>query len=216
MSVDHFDKVVSMVDEDCGSVTIGGGEPTLHKHCLDFVWRMIRASFPASYSAGMPTIGIVTNGSVEKTAIELAQMAEQGFISARLSYDRFHAIEKVSDRVKRAFTINPNRTKENDFRAINSFDYSVTPHGRAVRNGLANHPFQKADSCCCHGLFVVPNGTIYQCGCRQKVLGHLDNLSAFWDAYHVAFDNDTCELPCSKTIVDKVVDDDKQIELEYA
>jgi hypothetical protein len=155
-------------------------------------------------------VGIVTNGSVKKRALELARMAEHGLISARLSYDRFHNLEMVDDSVRRAFKADKvagydadYNKRENDLRAMNKMDYFVTPHGRGLTNGIYNHPYSKLGSCCCQGAFVTPDGRIWQCGCREKVLGHVDNLSAFQDIAHDLMDNDDFEIPCSKKPVDK-------------
>lgn len=208
----HFDAALSLLDED-GSfsmMTIGGGEPTLHKHCMDFAWQAVRHCLPISDSQGTSVVGIVTNGSVKKRALELASMAEKGFISARLSYDRFHNLEMVDDSVRRAFkaekVVGYDRDynkRENDLRTTNQMDYFVTPHGRGLTNGIYNHPYSKLGSCCCQGAFVTPDGRIWQCGCREKVVGHLDNLSAFLDVAHDLMDNDDFEIPCSRKPVDK-------------
>jgi hypothetical protein len=82
-------------------------------------------------------------------------------------------------------------------------DYFVTPHGRGLENGIANHPFYGKDSCCCSGAFVTPDGQIWQCGCREKVLGHVDNLSAFQDVACALMDNEDYEMPCSKKALRK-------------
>jgi len=209
----HFDAALSLLDED-GSfsmMTIGGGEPTLHKHCMDFAWQAVRHCLPISDSQGTSVVGIVTNGSVKKRALELASMAEKGFISARLSYDRFHNLEMVDDSVRRAFKadkVEDYNRRENDLRAVNKMDYFVTPHGRGLTNGIYNHPMYGKGSCCCQGAFVTPDGRIWQCGCREKVLGHVDHLNKFLDVAHDLMDNDDFEIPCSKKPVDKTEDTD--------
>ena len=203
----HFDAALSMVGESefFDVMTIGGGEPTLHKNCMDFVWQSVRQCLTASANLGISAVGIVTNGSVTKKALELALMAQNGLVSARLSYDRYHNIDMVDDRVRRAFKAeklpsydSEYNKRENDFRAINQWEYFITPHGRALDNGIYNHPIQGINSCCCEGIFVTPDGTIWQCGCREKVLGHLDNPKAFLEIAHPLRDNDNYEIPCSK------------------
>jgi hypothetical protein len=123
-----------------------------------------------SYNMGSPLVGVVTNGSVEKKAITLAKMARVGLISARLSYDKFHNTALVTDRVRMAFDrkmgdYGPQKENEQDFREVNQWTYSVTPHGRALKNGLGNHPFVKDGDCVCDGLFITPDGVIW----RKKV-----------------------------------------------
>ena len=191
----NFDAALSLVNEDNGIsnlVTIGGGEPTLHKLCMDFVWQAIRQTMESSYSVGMSIVGLVTNGSVESKAVELARLAEQGLLSARLSYDTYHDTSMVSDRVKHAFGVGDKRDafsrrnseRERDLRVVNEWRYLITPHGRALENEIYNHPYSKVGDCCCKGLFVTPDGTIWQCGCRKVVLGHVTQLEAFRDKYY--------------------------------
>lgn len=200
----HFAKVIAMLQEDDSCmVTIGGGEPTMHPDCMDFLWQTIRACLPSSDSAGTSVVGIVTNGTIEKRALEIARMAEMGMVSARLSYDKFHEVEKVSERVKRAFGIGVNRTsrRENDLRNVNQWEYFVTPHGRALETGIYNHPFSKVGSCNVEGLFITPDGTLWQCGCRKKAIAHLnDDINSIFDAIRAVTDEDDGEIKCSQKI----------------
>ena len=207
MSADTFERAMDLVRDDDSScmVTIGGGEPTLHKNCLDYLWKAIRVCMPATYSAGTSVVGIVTNGSNAKQACEIAQLSEMGLCSARLSYDKFHDTSMVSDKVKYAFGIGQDKRnrRECDLRAVNSWDYFVTPHGRGLTNGIANHPMHGEKSCCCDGIFITPDGTIWQCGCREKSLGNVNNLTEFWEKYHSVYDSETGEIPCSKKVSQK-------------
>jgi len=204
MSQDVFTRALELAMQDEGSpFTIGGGEPTLHPKCLDFVWQAIRASLRSSYDAGTSIVGIVTNGSIEKRALELAHMAKMGLISARLSYDKFHELEKVSDRVRDAFKRERGDWGEvrndRDLRMTNQMSYFVTPHGRALDNGIYDHPYSKVGSCCCEGAFVTPDGTIWQCGCRKKKVGHVNDLNAFWQVREeLRRETEDYEMPCSQ------------------
>ena len=207
MSREHMVAVLQLIREDAESMypTIGGGEPTLHPDCIQFVKWVAEECESQSYGAGAPVVGIVTNGSRTKQAIELAKLAREGTISARLSYDAYHDLSKVDKRVWKAFQAKyddeifpeEGEASNEDSRAMNNYEYFITPHGRAIKNGLANHPLFKKDACCCDGLFITPDGTIWQCGCRKAVIGHLDALSAFWSMYHANLNEDG-ELPCSK------------------
>lgn len=198
----RFDKTLELVSVlgEGAMITVGGGEPTLHKRCMDFIWQAIRACFPSSYDIGMSAVGIVTNGSVRKSALAIARLAEEGLVSARLSYDAYHDTSMVSQDVLRAFQPDRERPrKDKDNRSVNPYSYSITPHGRALESGLADHPFIKETDCCCAGLFVSPDGTIWQCGCREHKAGHVDNLPAFLNRYYAFMSvGEKDDLPCSK------------------
>jgi hypothetical protein len=204
MAQENFTKALSLCGEDnFNMLTIGGGEPTLHKNCMDYVWQAVRHMLSASEGQGMSSVGIVTNGSVEKRALELAQMAKMGLISARLSYDRFHDLDMVSERVHQAFKVpqdmyGERKGNENDARVINQMDYFIMPHGRALDNEIYNHPYQKKDSCCCDGVFITPDGKVWQCGCRQKQIGDLSDIKALWRTMADIERNEDYEIPCSK------------------
>ena len=213
MSREHMVKALELLRGDnCERFmpTIGGGEPTLHPDCLQFVKWVVEECEGLQASCDCPVVGIVTNGSREKQAIELATLARQGEISARLSYDNYHDLSKVSKRVWKAFQAKYDdeifydeengwtEASEHDGRQINRPDYFITPHGRALKNGIYNHPWQKLDSCCCDGVFITPDGKIWQCGCRKVQMGHLDNLDDFWRVYHANIDQESGELACCK------------------
>jgi MoaA/NifB/PqqE/SkfB family radical SAM enzyme len=208
------------------SVTVGGGEPTLHPDCIQFVKWVAQELEKESYNAGISMTGVVTNGSREKQALELAKLARQGEITARLSYDGYHDLSKVSKKVWKAFQAKYDdeiyydkeigcapEASDNDGRNMNPMSYFITPHGRALKNGLSNHPFRTEDSCNCEGVFVTPDGVIWQCGCRKVPMGHLNALSSFWPIYHANLNSDG-DLPCSnKHVLQQPMHD---FQLEYA
>lgn len=209
MSMATFKAALSLASEDGSMLTIGGGEPTLHPHCMDFVWMAVRATLQNSFHAGMSIVGLVTNGSVPKRALEIAAMARAGLVSARLSYDKFHNVKMVRKDVLRAFQAEqiesdwgpPRKKDERDLRTINRWEYFVAPHGRALDNNMGDHPTIKKDSCFCEGIFITPDGRIWQCGCCEKQIGHTSDLKAFYVKYNELLDNDN-EVPCSKKPVD--------------
>jgi hypothetical protein len=205
MALATFKAALSIASCGGDMLTIGGGEPTLHKSCLEFVWLAVRSTLQISEDMGHAVVGLVTNGSVKKAALEIAHMAKVGLISARLSYDSYHDTSMVDESVLRAFKLRKvvdvgygiQRQDERDLRSINNWSYFITPHGRALDNGISNHPYTKETDCCCDGLFISPDGTIWQCGCREHKLGHTSDLKAFWFAYNEALNGED-ELPCSK------------------
>jgi hypothetical protein len=148
-------------------ITIGGGEPTLHPLLFDFIWMGVRATLHTAYDSGFAGVGIVTNGKKTESAIELAMLARQGIISARLSVDDYH--EEIDEKVRKAFKPYLHDTK--DLRGLNTRGL-VIPAGRAESWG--DHPYTK---CFCEEPIIDPLGVIWQCGHKEVSLGNVNDPS---------------------------------------
>lgn len=147
-------------------VTLGGGEPTLHPHFEDWLWRAIRVFYERCSWAAADNyrIGVVTNGSKTEIACRLAQLAKTGIIHATLSRDRWH--DPIDSKVVKAFTKNEReRNDENDWRGIQSVDIPINI-GRAKRTGVGCESLRPND-CCCPTFTVDVNGGIHPCGCPK-------------------------------------------------
>ena len=175
MNQTTFDNALKLIVDNDAYFTIGGGEPLLHPLFMDFAWKAIRHTTSQSYSMGMAAVGLVTNGKCTKEAIEVARMAELGYISARLSLDQYH--EPIEDSVKRAFGWNPERArevyqqprrKETDNRAIGGANYNIVASGRAKSWG-------GNDKCFCDSVMITPNGKIWHCGCKKVCFGNVND-----------------------------------------
>lgn len=147
-------------------VTIGGGEPTLHKHFWDYLGLTMSRIDPQEGA-----IHVATNGTVEKSALQLARLARAGVIHAELSRTEWHLAQPVqpSARVVEAFT----RTRRPAFER-NASDF----RGIREQTGRDGVPFAVGRAaewgepgCCCDTLHVDPDGTLYACGCRIESLG---------------------------------------------
>ena len=69
------------------TVTIGGGEPTLHPEFLEYCKIANRELVDVAESLGCSATYVVTNGTRKKVALQLAEMARFGEIGARISID---------------------------------------------------------------------------------------------------------------------------------
>lgn len=137
---------------DTESITLGGGEPTLHK---DF-WGILGLSI-----GSVENVWLATNGSQTETSLKLANMARRGVIGCALSLDCYH--DPIDPRVIQAFTRNKSNYgfnygggSENDYREIRD----VT--GREI---IAGRCEEGEEGCVCEGLMIEPNGDIKACGC---------------------------------------------------
>ena len=183
MSRAVFEAGIALVEDYDGSINIGGGEPTLHKHFWDFLGlAIVRGS-----TETQPFVA--TNGTVEKSALRLAWLAREGIVCAALSRSRWHQQQKVqpTDRVIDAFSKKYFGEGRGDGREIRVTDYrSLTNQGRARENELGGD-----NKCSCDALFVTPDGTLYECGCVLVKLGTVFNPEIpeeYWDR----------EEPCSR------------------
>lgn len=147
MSLDVFRRVVELP----GSLTIGGGEPTLHP----LFWEFMELAL-----SRVGDLGLATNGSMTETTLRLAKLARQGAICCALSLDKFH--DPIDQRVIEAFK---GAAKQNGYPHVAySDDYRII---RDVSEGLVNSG--RCDfgqpACPCSGPFIKPSGDIHTCGC---------------------------------------------------
>ena len=175
MSQEVFDAAIKLAADHDKMVTLGGGEPTLHPLFESFLWQSIKALWRVTFDADCPAVGLVTNGSATKTAIDLAHLAQTGYIWAAVSQDDWH--DEIDPRVFEAFRKNvkrnewgsPTRENDRDYREIRSVS-NIVSAGRAKANDLGN---VRAGRCACEGIFIAPDGKVYPCGCKVNPLGNV-------------------------------------------
>jgi hypothetical protein len=159
MSSEVFDAALELSSQYGDSVTLGGGEPTLHPKFWEFFGKAL-----ATDCDGPPYI--VTNGTNKDVSIALARMAKGGVIGAALSQDRYH--DSIEPEVVEAFTKNSSdwgRGDRNDLRQIHYIN-GLLNVGRAKSNQMPT-----IDGCLCDSIVVEPSGKLWQCGCRKKSFG---------------------------------------------
>lgn len=172
MSHEVFSHTLRMAAE-CGcAVTLGGGEPTIHPLFWTFMGELI--SLQHMWDC---TPHIITNGSVTGTALALAALARRGIIGAELSQDAWH--EPVAEEVVRAFTVDRSGGYTRggggmDLRGIRTARSDLLIYaGRAKSMAL-----DPQDKCPCNDLFVGPDGRVWVCGCKKKLVGRALDLDA--------------------------------------
>jgi len=140
-------------------ICLGGGEPTVHPQFERFLLEAI------AMSDSELSPFVATNGKRRMRALMIARLAKAGAITGVLSLDEWH--EPISCDVIEAFG--------NNVRTI------VDPFlvGRYLETSGLDRADEPPESmrlrCVCDECFVVPNGTIYQCGCADApVIGHVD------------------------------------------
>ncbi|MCJ7423075.1 radical SAM protein [Candidatus Bathyarchaeota archaeon] len=155
MSTEVVDAALSFAKANRSRIVLGGGEPTLHPRFDDILRDAIASN------TSRDTIGVVTNGTIEETALRLAAMDKRD-VTAALSYDQFHDHSAVSDKVRLAFgKLYPTRMEK------------IADQGRAKKNDLSPYPSDRYRICLgspCGGLHVLPDGRIYGCVCDDAPL----------------------------------------------
>lgn len=178
MTEDIFKASLQLAIDYEDHITLGGGEPLLHPLFFKFAYQAIDGLLDVSDNSGFTAVGIVTNGKCTNEAKHLAKMAKTGLISARLSQDQYH--EPIDASVIRAFTKHirrnefgtPIHSDDNDLRVLGSNIYNVTASGRA-RKWAERHPDKPSQDCFCDGIIITPDGNVWQCGCKKRLLGNV-------------------------------------------
>lgn len=158
MSVDMFTRALEWSRRlNDSSVTIGGGEPTIHPDFEKFVEQAI--------SMLKEPIGIVTNGKEREKALWLAKMNKIGRLHASLSQDRFH--EPVEPDVVEAFAVQW-KVKE------------IYDHQQPIAIGRGRNIPDARRQYHCWGMepLVSPDGLIHQCYCPDStILGNVYDVT---------------------------------------
>jgi len=132
---------------DVKTVTLGGGEPTIHPEFMKIL------EYAIEVKGAKENVGITTNGSMTDIALKLADMTDKGIISASLSLDKYHS--KIDNRVVKRYS---------DKGRIKTFsEVKNIGRGKNIPNAV--------DQCFCPMLNIAANGDIYTCGCRTEYLG---------------------------------------------
>lgn len=173
MSQEVFDKALEIAKENFMSITIGGGEPTLHPQIIPWAMQAACEMVDVTLDLDGPAVTVITNGKRSKVAEKLAKMCKAGIIQAELSQDEFHdpIDEKTVETFKKYAGIR-NVTGEYG-------NLAVLDQGRASEE--CSHV---RDGCACSTLFIAPNGDFYGCGCKTKKLGNIltDEIpQEYWD-----------------------------------
>lgn len=185
-----FDKSLEIANEFGSTVTIGGGEPTLHPKIMDWIVQAAIETVETSKDLDGPAVLVITNGKRTDTAIKIAKLAHLGMIQAQVSQDEYH--DPISDKVFtefRRYAISDGISTRG-YAGVRNTSSNLTKRGRADENGIWSY-----DGCCCDALFIKPNGDFYQCGCQITKLGNIlrDEIPAH------CFDNaGECEVSLEK------------------
>lgn len=167
-------------------VYIGGGEPTIHPRFLEYL----------ADASDVLSVCFVTNGSRLKVMQQVEMNIERGYylhtVYPELSNDEYHKYcsvrnqQRYYDTFERIYKM----FKRNKWGIRNGLG-GVTASGRGAN--VSDEYY-----CPCSDVFITPNGDVYGCGCRARVLGNvlhdsmcdiLEAICAFRDEHE-----DYCEL----------------------
>jgi len=177
MSQEVFDKVISIAENYGMDITIGGGEPTLHPKCLDWVMQAALATIDVSMDLDGPAVLIVTNGKRTEIALKLAKLAHLGVIQAEVSQDDYH--DPIDPSVFKEFLRYGTKGNSKSSARVRNVMGGIKGQGRAAENCL-----QDMEGCACTTLFIAPNRDFYHCGCKKTKLRNIltDEIpQIYWD-----------------------------------
>lgn len=172
-------------------ITLGGGEPTIHKEFFEYLDKAIE--FYDCKSLELPP-HVITNGKLKTKAMKLLDYVEEGrSLHIELSQDYYH--DPIKPEVVARFRAH-NKARENARWSYSGFENSsagirtvtrILDVGRAKELGIADEPFYEGQvQCCCETPFVDPRGMVWSCGCKIHQLGsiwHNDILDDYNSEY---------------------------------
>jgi len=168
MSRETFVQAMELTERLGEYVTLGGGEPTINKHCLDMV--QYAAERHRKGGLELPPL-IITNGKMHGKAHKLLDMVERGIpLQVELSQDEWHdpIHEDVIRRFK-ALTGTHGDAALVDIRTVKH----IGPWGRAADPARGIPISKHMGSCVCDSMTVDPDGVIWSCGCKIHQLGNV-------------------------------------------
>jgi hypothetical protein len=194
MDREIFVKAIVLAEQYGASVTIGGGEPTLHPLLFDFLGIALASDFECKPH-------VITNGKLKAPALKLARMARANVIGAELSIDQYH--ERIDPRVQTAFTRDDRHSLQhdyNDLRGIRTVE-RISHMGRAADNEISTDK-----NCACDALFAAPNGTLWACAHKLEQFGDVFDP----DIPQEYFNSD---YQCSLRRIGEVQEEEEELEL---
>lgn len=155
---------------DGSSITIGGGEPTMHPR----FWEMFGTIMENSARYG-GDVYLVTNGKLAIRAIALSKLSGRGEDSFNAALSRTIYHDEIDPAVEFAF-------KHAGLEIRKEGGYSFSENGRARDTGtfsgdrtslILGHPGRSdaqysGSGCCCSSAKIEPDGTVRQCGCDGR------------------------------------------------
>jgi len=172
MLFETFRQALTVCEDYDTTITIGGGEPTLHRHFEKMLLEAMGAKID-----GNPFI--ITNGTQTRISLILARLAQNNIIEAELSQDEFHDYDMVDPEVRKAFQGRyRNVTAYHDPIPVGRYRETIRKESggneKLFRENIRNA--EKGSICCCYDWVVYPNGDVSQCGCPDSPI-----VGTVWD-----------------------------------
>jgi len=158
MSLETFRNAIAIVFlYDGDSISLGGGEPTLHP----LFWQFLGESL-----SKVDSVWLATNGSQTEISIALANLAKKGVLSVALSQDKYH--DPIDPKVIDAFkSAKPLFLTTYDGREIRNVENNLIKAGKCKTGKIG---------CICEDMVIKPDGTVRGCGCdTSPIFGNINS-----------------------------------------
>lgn len=190
-----IDSISFIIQYGNESISIGGGEPTLHprffdilKECLnefDYVWLATNGSQTES----MFRLSDIIEGNDYADCDCSQEEIESGYctcldnaiyqenkLSVALSQDHFH--DEIDYRIVELWTKRANIHRRSNYE-VRDVSRSIINQGRAKKTGVGWNEY----SCICPDLIINPSGKVKLCGCTNApYIGDIWNgISTKWE-----------------------------------
>ena len=182
MTPDTFKAALELCEEYGQTLSIGGGEPTVHPNFWEFMGMAVFAEIEEG------CLWLATNGKRTKDALKLASLARRGVIACDLSQDDYH--EGIDQAVIDAFPDTRSNRSDNDYRGVRNVGRDHKGKWRPpFAVGRGKNISGAVEGCVCEDILVKPDGRIYRCACE---------LEQFGTVFDPEIPDDISEYDCSK------------------
>jgi len=159
MTLDIFKQAIEVcVNLNASSITLGGGEPTIHPEFMEML------NYAIETIGKKAVISIITNGSMIDISMKLADMADAGLIHTEVSVDDYH--DKIDNIVIDRFA----KIKQFSF-----FKNNAHKVRQIIKAGRGKDIIGAVDGCMSGIIHINTNGDVYTCGCLTEHLGTVFN-----------------------------------------
>ena len=181
MTIKTAEKALKLAREYVMTLTIGGGEPTLHPQFFEIL------GLSLSYCCDDIRPHVITNGKVKERALRLGQMGRAEILSVELSQTDFH--DPISEEVLAFYK-----------RRIGNTGVREIQSDRIIATGRAED-WGQIQGCACTAVRITPTGTMHFCGCLEApVLGNVHDKNAGEILEKIMEDRADYEADCFKEL----------------
>lgn len=164
MPLQMFKTCVNVANSFGESISIGGGEPTLHPKIIEMLAYAI-----ANCDEIQPWIS--TNGTNKNVCEFMMKLAKGGLLGLQFSIDEFHDTGMIDEYLFKRIISDGVDHRDEYARGNHKTFWTVRRDSIRIANqGRAKEltDYETEDYCSCPDLEIKPNGNVHWCGCENS------------------------------------------------